>query len=443
MILIIKGRCIAALIPYTMKLRDYQVNIGEQAAELLRQYKIAYLALEVRTGKTLTAFYAAELYGFKHVLFLTKKKAIGSIEDDYEALGVGYMVTIINYEQLHKFDTEGVDLIICDEAHCLGQFPKPAERTKLLKNIAAGLPIIYLSGTPSPESYSQLYHQLWISTFTPFHQFETFYKWANYFVNKQTKYLYGRQINDYSNANKELIDTYCKHLFISFTQKEAGFENEVQEEVLTVAMKPSTYNLIERLRRDLVYITKDGKEILADTAVKLMNKLHQLYSGTIIFEDGDASAFDHSKAEFIRDRFAGKKIAIFYKFKAERDMLIWVFAGKVTSSPEEFRDSNDLVFISQIQSGREGINLSTADALILLNIDFSAVSYLQVRARMQAKDRVKENKIYWVFSKNGIEHRIYERVKSKEDFTVEYFKKGEPNTGRIDKAIRAQRVASD
>lgn len=45
-------------------------------------------------------------------------------------------------------------------------------------------------------------------------------------------------------------------------------------------MSNQTYNLCNRLKKDLVI---DGKNevILADTAVKLQSKLHQLYSGTI------------------------------------------------------------------------------------------------------------------------------------------------------------------
>jgi superfamily II DNA or RNA helicase len=57
-----------------MTLRDYQLSIAVSAAVLLKEYKIAYLSMEVRTGKTITSFHAAQLYGAKKVIFLTKKK---------------------------------------------------------------------------------------------------------------------------------------------------------------------------------------------------------------------------------------------------------------------------------------------------------------------------------------------------------------------------------
>ena len=69
----------------------------------------------------------------------------------------------------------------------------------------------------------------------------------------------------------------------------------------------------------------EGKEhvILADTAVKLMSKTHQLYSGTVKFESGHSMVLDTTKALYIREKFKGKKIAIFYKFTA--DLFFQVF----------------------------------------------------------------------------------------------------------------------
>ena len=76
----------------------------------------------------------------------------------------------------------------------------------------------------------------------------------------------------------------------------------------------------------------------------------------------------------------------------------------------------------QIVSGREGISLRQAEALIYYNIDFSATSYWQSRDRMTTKDRMY-NKIYWVFAKGGIEKSIYQTVVKKKDYTLRHFKK--------------------
>jgi len=414
-----------------MKLRPYQREIVERGSDILLSNSILYLAMEVRTGKTITAFSIAEKVKALNVLFVTRKKAMTSIERDFESVKFAFELDLINYESLHKLTTEDIeafDLVICDEAHCLGAFPLPSERTKQLRNIVGNRLLILLSGTPTPESWSQLYHQLYISAHSPWKQYRNFYGWAKDFVTVKKRYIYNREINDYTNADREKIEADTKHLFISFTQAEAGFEQMVEEEVIEVHMLNKTYTAADRLIKDKVLRTSVGM-VVADTAVKVMSKLQQMYSGTVIVDETDsgeatAQVFDVTKAEHISYKFAGQKIAIFYKFKAEEMAIRSVFGTRVVDTPESFAMSGDsAVYISQIQSGREGINLSSADCLVMYNIDFSAVSYWQARARLQSKDRTKPAKVYWVFAKNGIEAKIYERVKDKKDYTLHHFKR--------------------
>lgn len=108
-------------------LRDYQENISDKAAEKLHNNGLAYLSMEVRTGKTLTALATAAKYGAKSVLFITKIKAIPSIRADYDLLSPEYKLEIINYESVHKCTGE-YDLIVCDEAHSLGALNHHSEQ---------------------------------------------------------------------------------------------------------------------------------------------------------------------------------------------------------------------------------------------------------------------------------------------------------------------------
>lgn len=412
-----------------MQLRDYQVEISTKACDLLTKHKIAYLSMQVRTGKTLTALNTCKLYGAKNVLFVTKKKATLSVVADYEHYKNDFKCFVINFEQLHNITDQYFDLVIIDEAHCTGAYATPSKRTKELKRLCNKLPIIYLSGTPSPESYSQLYHQFWISSFNPFTQ-KNFYTWAREgFVTIESRYVFNRQIHNYDNANKEAIDKVINHLFLSYTQEEAGFTQLVDEHIHYVPMNDRTYQVCNRLRIDKVVKGKNGDIIEADTEVKLLSKLHQLYSGTVIFDvamcdEQDTAITDDSKVNYIFNTFKGLKFAIFYKFKAER-MAILLEAQKrglkCTESPEEFQANDDMIFLSQFMSGREGVNLSTADCLVCYNIDFSAVTYFQVRARLQSKDRVEAAKVHWIFSKDGIEDRIYKAVCNKKNYTTSYF----------------------
>lgn len=403
------------------QLRSYQIDIADKATYTLLKHNIVYLAMEVRTGKTSTSLEIANRFGAKRVLFLTKKKAIGSILDDYKEFGHTYHIDVINDESMHKLPSNDYDLVIHDEHHRFGAFPKPGLYTKMYKKMYSHLPMIFLSGTPCPESYSQMYHQFWVSDHSPFKEYKNFYRWADDYVNKFDRVINGFKVTDYSSGMELKIMSNVAHLMISFTQSQAGFETSIEEEVLYVDMSDKTKMIVKKLERDLVVEGKD-EVILGDTPVKLMQKLHQLWSGTVKFESGNSMTIDNTKAEFIRDYFFGIKIGVFYKFKEELNALKAVFGYDLTEKLEDFDTGHYKVIALQIVSGREGISLKNADYVVFYNIDFSATSYFQAKDRMTTMER-KFNKVYWIFSVGGIEDKIYKAVSKKKPYTLSLFKK--------------------
>lgn len=406
----------------TIKLRDYQQNISRLGVDIINKHGFVYLAMEVRTGKTLTSLDICDnLDGVDNVLFITKKKAISSITEDSDKLCPSYALFVVNYESIHKIPNIKWDVIICDEAHTMGAFAKPNKRAKDIKQLIAstGARVILMSGTPTPESYSQMYHQVYGIKNNPFKAYSNFYRFADDYVNKKQKKINGMMINDYSRGRTTIIDAMSEYT-INYSQEQAGFSVKINEEILHVDIDDKTKSIIKKLSKDLVV---EGKEevILADTPVKLMQKLHQLYSGTIKFESGNSMIIDTSKADFIKERFDGHKIGIFYKFKEELNAIKQVFGDNVTTELSVFKDTPCQVIALQIVSGREGISLREADYLVYYNIDFSATSYWQSRDRMTTIDR-KENNVYWVFSRGGIEDKIYKAVTKKKDYTLKHFK---------------------
>jgi hypothetical protein len=208
---------------------------------------------------------------------------------------------------------------------------------------------------------------------------------------------------------------------INYTQKQAGFVSNIKEHMLHVPVDDTIYNMVEILRKDRVLELSGGRVILADTPVKLMQKVHQLFSGTCKFEDGSSAVLDDSKAIFIKNRFKGHKIGIFYKFKEELNALKQVFGDELTTELEEFQSHPTKSIALQIVSGREGLSLRHAKFLVYYNIDFSATSYWQSRDRMTTKERAN-NEVFWVFASRGIEDKIYRAVTAKKNYTLQHFK---------------------
>ena len=391
-----------------MKLRPYQESIIDAGCEILLKNKFVYLAMEVRTGKTLTSLGIADKVKAKNVLFVTKKKAISSIEDDFHLLKPSFDLTTINYESLHKLPKIKWDVIVCDESHSMGAFPKPSKRAKQVKLLIQGCNpyVILLSGTPTPESFSQMYHQIYGIPTNPFGRYKNFYRFCDDYVNVKVKPINGLNIRDYSQGYETILKKMQPYT-INFSQKNAGFKVETTEDILYVRMKDETYSLAKKLQKTLV-IEGKTEVIMGDTPVKLMSKLHQIYSGTVKFESGNSMVLDLSKAKFIKEKFLNKKIAIFYKFKEELNAIKEVYGETISTELSVFKDTDKSIAL-QIVSGREGISLKEADALIYYNIDFSATSYWQSRDRMTTKERLK-NKVYWIFAEKGIENKIYKAV---------------------------------
>ena len=395
-----------------IELRLYQEAAASKIAALLKNEGCAYLAGEVRTGKTLTILYAAKKLKYKRILFVTKLKAIASIQRD--ALNLGVHVLVTNYEQLKKYRYSDWDLLIVDEAHSVGAYPKPSLRFKNLCTINYRN-ICLLSGTPSPESYSQLFHQFKL-TRRLWHRYSNFYEWskAGYVDVTQKRVGTGQVVNDYSNANKKLILKEIEPYTVKITQKQAGFQTQIEESVKYVQMKPITYEIAKHIIDDGISQTETIKghvrTILADTGAKKLSKLRQAYSGSCITEEGVKLIFDKSKAEYIERNYKGSKIAIMYTFDAEGKMLRETFGDRATDSPEKFSSNEDAVFIGQVRASREGVNLSTAEYLLFYGIDYASLSYLQARDRASFLGRRTNPRVHYVFALNGIEPRVLQRV---------------------------------
>lgn len=332
-----------------------------------------------------------------------------------ERLCPGGFVFDLEIEGNHNYFAEGVLV------HNCGAFPKPSKRTKTMKEYVGGKPLVLLSGTLTPESYSQIYHQLWLSDNSPFRGYANFYRWANDYVDKYQKYINGRNMTFYEKARKPLIDKAIGHLIISFSQRQAGFTSLVEEEVIELPMPDDLMKMYQEMDNEMV-VVRGSFAVAASNAADRINKLSQICGGTLKVDDDKTIELSRFKADFIRDNFDQDKIAIFYKYQAEKLILEDVFSH-CTDVPEEFNSSDIRYFIGQVQSVREGVNLKAADCIVMYNIDFSATSYWQARARLQSKEREDPAKVYWLFCEGGIENYVYSAVQKKRNFTASYYKK--------------------
>jgi hypothetical protein len=298
----------------------------------------------------------------------------------------------------------------------------------MAKKLISHLPQIQMSGTPTPETWSAMYNQLSLSQFSPFRHYNNFYQWARDFVIvKQKRVGKGRMINDYSNAKIDLIKPMIEPIMVTYDESYANFnQTEFREIVHTIKTPPKLSNIMNELISNKVAPIM-GKALIADTAVKLQGKLHQLSSGHVIINDtkdgDDYIILSDFKVDYIRDNFLNKykKIAIFYRYQSELEQL-QKLPGATTDS-HLFESLESSIFLGQFKRDREGVKLSTADIIIFYTLDFAYLSYEQGKARINHKDRQTECVLHLLFSSEGIESDIYKALKKKKGYDVRMFRR--------------------
>lgn len=419
----------------TITPHPHQQRAASEIIERLQAHRLAYLTGEVRTGKTIAALEVVRRMALTSVLIVTKKKAIKSIEKDRDGMGLTDAVMVTNYEQLPKLAGKSYALLIVDEAHCVGAYPKPPKRLLDLRSLHYPM-VLLMSGTPSPESFSQLFHQYSIGG-GPWRTHRNFYAWARagYVDVRQKRVGTGQTVNDYTRANEVRIMGDIAPYVVRITQREAGITTEIQEQVHVVPMSDRTRRLMRRIAKDGVIGRLGLRQVLADTGASRMSKLRQLAGGTVKWErqrvggdgvlnapEGGSTCFDRSKVDYIQRTFTGKT-AILYTFIAEGDMLRAAYGTRATDSPEVFNADPSKVFIGQVQSSREGVNLSSADDIVFYGIDYAALSYLQARDRASYIGRTRANRVHWVFAAGSLEPMVFRVVRGKESYTIKHYNK--------------------
>ena len=280
-----------------------------------------YLSWEERTGKTLTAILIAESLNVKKVLVITKKKALGGWYEMLAAFDHSKEYTVTNYHQAHKQGEH--DLVILDESHnYISSFPKPGKIWKELRPLTKGKPLVYLSATPYAQGPQMLYHQLQLSSYSPWNNYSNFYNWFRTYGKLYQREVGGFSVNQYDRCDSELILSCCEHLFLTKTRQELGFKHEPVDKLHYIELGSQTKHVYNHLLEHQIVELKAGM-LVCDTTSKLRYALHMLEGGVAKLNKEYIVLANEEKIQYIKDNFGDSSdLVIMYNYKAEATNLV-------------------------------------------------------------------------------------------------------------------------
>jgi hypothetical protein len=375
-----------------MKPRPHQLEISQLGYDVLRKHMICYLAMEERTGKTITSILIAEMCDIKTVLVVTKKNAVEDWLDVLSQLPHTKKYHVTNYHQVHKFGR--CDLLILDEAHnYISGYPlQSAMHKRIQENISVRCPIIYLSATPHAQGYQMLYHQFALSTWSPWRKYKNFYHWFKHYGIIDHAWFNGRQVPIYTHTREELIVPEIEHLFITRTRKQLQFIHEPVDQLHYITLNESTKDIYNELMKDKMY--EFGEQaLICDSPMKLRTSLHMLEGGVAKIGKTYWIFANHEKIHYILDKWGDtENLVIYYHYVAEGQKL---------------RNTFKHAQILQATSYAEGIDLAHVETIVMYSQDFSTAKHTQRRARQASQDRDKPITVHFLLVRKAVSEQVY------------------------------------
>lgn len=389
--------------------KPHQTSIAAEALPILKEYGLVYLAMEERTGKSITAVLMAEACDtVKDVVIFTTKKALEGWKETFEKFPHTKRYTLINYSSAHKVKGK-FQLAFLDEAHkYISGYPKTKVLWQNVFKVVFGLPIIYMSATPYAQGPQLLVHQFKLSAYNPWRKFKDFYEWFKFYAQRDeagnlptTKISPTQTVIDYTKVKVDEVIATVKHLFITYTREELGFEHEPEDELHFIELKPQIKEIYNTLVKEkLLSFThsETGKDyvLVCDTGSKLRWALHMLEGGTLKIDDEYINLGNNEKADYVLKTWGDTKdLAIMYHFKADYLKLSKMFKN---------------AGLFQATTYAEGVDLSHYKHLVIYSQNHSTAQHTQRRARQANMNRKEEIKVHYLLVKGAASHKAYKAV---------------------------------
>lgn len=352
--------------------------------------------LIIAPKKVAEATWSTEAAKWEHLKHLRFSLILGSEQKRIRAVCASADVYVINRENVvwlvdYLRNNWWFDMVVIDESSSFKN-----HRAKRFKSLTWIQPhvsrLVELTGTPAPNSLSDLWAQLYLldggkrlgRNITTFR--ESFFR-ANTHGGHFTTY------EEVEGAAQE-IQSRISDICISMKSEDYLQLPELVYDLVPVQLDPKAKKAYDEMKREML-LQIDEEVIDAGSAAALSNKLLQLCNGAVYTGDADkwVQLHDCKLEAFMEliERLNGQPALVFYNFKHDRERLMQVLAKakkrvRILQKPEDADAWNRReldVLLAHPASCAYGLNLQQGgNHVIWFGLNWSLELFLQANKRL-------------------------------------------------------------
>lgn len=310
------------------------------------------------------------------------------------------------------------DMLIIDE---LSSFKNPSsKRFKKLKTVTPFFDrVIGLTGTPAPNSYMDLWSQIYLldrgerlgKNITAFRR---------QFFNAYSRGMYVEY--ELKEGAKEKIDDLISDICVSMKSKD--YLKDLKEPIIIdykVKLDNKEFKLYRDMAKEAVAEVTEKDKVVALSAAVVTNKLLQMANGTVYGDDKKPFKIHERKLETLDDileQAQNENILVFYNFQSDLENILSKFPeAKKFEGSEDIRNWNSgkiKMLLLHPASAGHGLNLQQGGSIIVwYGLTWSLELYLQANARLVRQGQKEVVRIYRLVTEHTVDERVIETLNGK------------------------------
>ncbi len=377
-------------------------------------------ALIIAPLRVANSTWHSELKNWAHTQHLTYSIATGNVNNRQKAINNNANLTITNCENTEWIIKENkkFDMLIIDES---SKFKNPsAKRFKILKNYLDNFKyIILLTGTPCPNSYIDIWSQIYLIDKGQRLGYNISQFKAKYFIRDYMGFNYELKKNaeiEINNKIKDITMTIDNPVELP----DINYKNEYIELDKDIEKK------YKELEKEFLLTIRD-REIPAINKAVLQNKLLQFCNGSIYDEDKNIVNIHDYKIKLLKEILEEiNNCIIVYNYQSDlQNIKNNIKDCKTIKSDEDIKAWNDgkiKRLLLHPASASHGLNLQYGGNIIIwYGINYNLEQYLQMNKRLHRSGQVNNVNIIHLLIKNKLDDIVLNYIIKNKNITQKAF----------------------